>query len=322
MSSPTAGSTRRALILGGTGSLWDTVGEPSRGGWQVTVTGRDPSRLPPGAAGLGIDFVASDRGDQQALTELVGEGVDLLVDGQGYTPEHAGAVARLSHRCGATVYLSAKAVYVDSRGRHLNSPGGADWDSPVTEDTATITFTGQPFDSAEGYGANKAASEAVLLDEGARVSVLRPSKIHGPWVRQSRLRPIVEHARGGHGPLPVSAEALARIESTTSTVVLARAVLACARAPGMRVLNIADADPRPAGELASIVLRAAGAGDPRLVPIDDESAAVRLPTSLDMVLATDALRVLLGADPDSFADTAGREVAWLLGQEPAAADPD
>lgn len=312
-----------ALILGGTGSLWVSALHLARAGWSVIVTGREPSRMPGAAAEFGIRFVAAERDDEQATEALVGDGVDLLVDGQGYAPGQARALAALSRRCGGTAYLSAKAVYVDACGHHLNSPGGAHFDAPVTEAGPTMAWQAQEVRSAEGYGAGKAESERLLAEHGERVSVLRPSKIHGPWVRQVRSAPVLDLVapRGGatggsRGRDPVSVAGPDVVESTTSAEVLARAVLACARAPRARVLNVADADPRPAGELAREVWRAAGCSPvPEVVPADPREApdAARLPWRVAMVLDTSALSAL-GVSLPTFAETAWMEVEWVLRQ--------
>lgn len=335
-------SRPRALLLGGTGSLWQTASHLARAGWAVTVTGRDADRLPPTADELGVRFVALDRADVHGHDRLLGEGADLLVDGQGYTPQQAEDLARWSRRCGSTAYLSAKAVYVDPSGHHLNSPEGVRFPGPVDEATPTLPWHGEPWDTAEGYGPNKAEAERRLLDRGERVSVLRPSKIHGPWVRQARTAAVLALAgparpgtrsEGGNGSMPrrgsmpnrgpVRVRGAGVVESTTSAEVLARAVLAVARTPGQRVLNVADADPRPAGELARAVWRAAGC-DP--VPIVVEADAGHdasldaadhagaepavLPWRVPMVLDTSALSGLGVALP-TFAETVWMEVEWL-----------
>lgn len=311
-----------ALLLGGTGSLWLTALDLARTGWSVTVTGREAGRLPPNAEEFGITFVAADRRDQDGTAALVGDGADLLVDGQGYHPDQAHGLAVLSRRCAATVYLSAKAVYLDADGHHLNSPGGVRFDAPVLESTPTMAWAGQDPRSAEGYGAGAAESERILLAEGERLSVLRPSKIHGPWLRQPRLEALLDlfEVGAGAGGSPIMVAGAEVVESTTSAEVLARVVLACARAPGTRVLNVADADPRPAAELLQEVYRAAGVDPlPEVIPADRPSvpdaratdALTTLPWRVPMVLDTTALRQL-GVRHPTFAETAWMEVEWLL----------
>lgn len=150
---------RTALVLGGTGSLSATVERLAAGGWQVTVTGRNPRAVPSHWAELGVRFHVVDRNQLKDVADAVGDGLDLLVDGQCYTPRQAEGLSRWSHRCGSAVMLSARAVYVDSRGRHLNSEDPAEWDGPTTESQPTMLFHGEEFASRGGYGANKAEAE-------------------------------------------------------------------------------------------------------------------------------------------------------------------
>ena len=207
--------------------------------------------------------------------------------------------------------LSAKAVYVDACGRHLNSDEAPRWDGPTTESQPTMPFHGERHATREGYGANKAEAERVLLATGARVSMLRPSKIHGPGVRQLREWPIIQRVLDGRTVLPVRDGD--RVESTTSTAVLADAVRACASTPATRLLNVADADPPPARQLAALVARAAGR-ELRQVDVDAAcpSTVGRLPWTQDNMLDTHALADL-GVQPATFADTIGQEVDWIIG---------
>lgn len=299
-----------ALLLGGTGTLRRTAELLAMDGWQVTVTGRDASATPQHWAGLGIRMVVADRSDAQATSVLVGDGVGLLVDGQCYTPQQARELARWSRRCASTVMLSAKAVYADRHGRHLNSPEAPHWEGAVAEGQPTMAYAGQEFRSAEGYGANKAEAERVLRSEGQRVSVLRPSKIHGAGVRQPRLWGVLARVLARRTAMPVVRGGV--VESTTSTKALARTVLACAGRPGERVLNVADGDPRSARELLREAAELAG-GDLEPVEVDGghcvESVG-RLPWTLDMVLDTAAARTL-GVPETFFADGAAAELDWL-----------
>ena len=143
------------------------------------------------------------------------------------------------------------------------------------------------------------------------MSVLRPSKIHGPGVRQVREWPIIQRVLDGCTVLPVRDGD--RVEATTSTAVLADAVRACANAPATRLLNVADADPQPARHLAALVARAAG-GELRQVDVDATCppAVGRLPWTHDNTLDTRALTDL-GVEPATFADTIGQEVDWIVG---------
>lgn len=107
------------------------------------------------------------------------------------------------------------------------------------------------FNSAEGYGANKAAAELVLLESGLPISILRPSKIHGVGARRPRewffvkrildRRPLIL-AKGGRG-----------IESTTASTNLAALILFLATRPGQRILNAADPDVLAVKSMAAII---------------------------------------------------------------------
>lgn len=311
--------TPRALVLGGTGTLSRAAELLASQGWQVTVTARNPGAAPASWADLGITVAAADRLDETATGALVGDGVDLLVDGHCYTPDHARSLARWSRACGSTVMLSAKAVYVDGRGRHLNSPEPAAWEVPITEDQPTMAFHGEPYASPEGYGANKAEAERVLQTDGQRVSILRPSKVHGASVRQSRLWPIVLRVLEGRDQMPARRADV--VEATTSTEVLARAVWAAAERPATRTLNVADSDPRAARELVREVAALAG-GSLELVDVDGcgcPESVGRLPWTVDMVLDTSALRAV-GVPEVTFARTAAAEVDWLRSVASQAAD--
>jgi nucleoside-diphosphate-sugar epimerase len=256
-------------------------------------------------------FVAVERGDEARMTALLADGGSLLVDGQCYTPEHARELSRWSQNFDSAVMLSAKAVYIDSAGRHLNSDEPPVWDGPIPESQPTMGYHGEPYQSREGYGANKAEAERVLLSEGRNVSILRPSKIHGPGVRQVREWAIVKRVLDSRGWMPLRDGD--RVESTTSAVALAKASLACAVSPAIRVLNLADADPRPARELAQAVATAAG-GHLDLVKVDgcDCPAQVgRLPWTVDQVLDTTAA-TRLGINPDTFEGSIRSEVEWLV----------
>lgn len=302
---------KTALVLGGTGSLSATIERLARDGWQVTATGRNPRAVPTRWPDLGVRFHVVDRNEPKSVAEVVGDGFDLLVDGQCYTPGQAEELSRWSHRCGSAVTLSARAVYVDSRGRHLNSKEAPEWDGPTTESQPTMPFHGEEFASREGYGANKAEAERVLMAAGARVSILRLSKLHGPGVRQLREWPIIQRVLDGRTWMPVRDGD--RVESTTSTAILADAVVACVNDPATRLLNVADADPQPARRLAALVARTAGA-DLHQVDVDATCPPPigLLPWNQDNILDTSALNQL-GVQPATFADTIQQEVGWVTG---------
>ncbi len=170
----------RALIIGGTGLVGRAIARRlHRLGWQVDLTGRDPARLPADLSAAGVGFTALDRSADGALQATFGTGADLLVDCNCYTAEHARSLLPLAAEAGSTVMISSKAVYVDDTGNHPNSPTAPQFGGPVRESQPTVPPGDEPYNSREGYCRNKVAAEQVLLDCGAPVTVLRPSKIHG-----------------------------------------------------------------------------------------------------------------------------------------------
>ena len=175
---------RRALVLGGTGAIGRaTARRLLAAGWQVELTGRDPSRFPHDIAAAGGRFVSSERSDDAQLAAAFGGGADLLVDCVCFTAEDAARLLPLAREAESTVMISSKAVYVDRDGNHSNSETKPRFDGPVSETQPTMAPGSGDYMSREGYGANKVAAEQVLLDSGVPVTVLRPSKIHGPGSR-------------------------------------------------------------------------------------------------------------------------------------------
>src|SRR5579864_5129636 len=167
----------RALVLGGTGQVGVAVARRLlAAGWEVDLTGRNRPRVEV----AGARFLRSDRADAEDLRAAVGAGADLLVDNVCYTAAHAWLVLPLLDVVGSTVMLSSKAVYVDAAGNHSNSDARPDFGGPITETQPTLPPGDMPYDSPEGYGPNKVAAEQVLVDSGAAVTIVRPSKVHGP----------------------------------------------------------------------------------------------------------------------------------------------
>ncbi len=228
---------RRALILGGAGLIGQAVASRLlAAGWRVEVTGRDPGHLPPELATAGATFIQVDRADAAALTAAVGDGAHLIVDCACFTGVDAVRLLPLARLADCTVMISSKAVYADAAGHHVNSDLAPRFGGPVTEDQPTVPPSDIAYWSREGYGANKVAAEQVLLDSGAPVTVLRPSKVHGPgarppreWVFVKRIldrRPAVFLARRGEG-----------VDHTTAAANVAALIETVAAHPGRRVLN-------------------------------------------------------------------------------------
>jgi nucleoside-diphosphate-sugar epimerase len=305
----------RALVLGGTGQVGlATARRLLASGWDVEVTGRNEPRIDFG----GARFLRSDRGNADDLRAAVGDGVDLLVDNVCYTAAQAGLLLPLLGSVGSTVMLSSKAVYVDAHGNHSNSDEAPNFGGPIKETQPTMAPGDMPYDSREGYGANKVAAEHVFLDCGHAVTVIRPSKVHGAgtarpreWMFVKRAldrRPAVFLAHGGEGT-----------DHPTAAANIAALIEVAAAKPGTRVLNCADPDTPNALEISRTVAHLLG--HEREEILLDGPAEGNLgrhawdpphPIVLDMTAAAE-----LGYEPaGDYASTVADEVTWLAESRP------
>lgn len=305
----------RALILGGTGSIGRaTAHRLLTAGWEVDLTGRDPARLPAGIAAAGGRFVAADRGDSDQLRAALGEGADLLVDCICYTAADANRLLPLARDAGSTVLISSKAVYVDGAGNHSNSETAPRFDGRIAETQPTVAPSDIDFDSREGYGANKVAAEQVLLDSGLPVTVLRPSKIHGPGARRPRewvfvkrvldRRPAVFLARQGAG-----------VDHPTAAANIAALIETIAARPGRRILNSADPDAPSALEISRTIARQLGhSWEEVLLNEGADDALGRSPWDAPHPIVLDSTAAVeLGYTPaGDYAATVAEEVEWLV----------
>lgn len=316
----------RAVVLGGTGSIGQAIARrliPV--GWSVELTGRTGGRLPADLIRAGVEFRQADRSDIPMLRETMSGGADLLVDCACYTAVDARSLLPFLSDVESAVMISSKAVYVDERGRHVNSESPPHFPLPIRESQPTVTPADGDYRTAEGYASNKVAAEQVLLESGAPVTVLRPSKVHGAgaqrpreWVFVKRVldqRPAVLLANQGEG-----------IDHTSAAANIAALVERLAALPGRRVLNSADPDAPSALEIARVVAE----------HLDHEWQEVLLDQRSDglgshpwdaaspIVLDT-AAAVELGYQPaGSFAATVTEEIDWLLNEperRPASDDP-
>jgi nucleoside-diphosphate-sugar epimerase len=323
----------RAVIIGGTGAIGRaTARRLLAAGWSVDLTGRDPARMPRDIATAGGRFIAADAGEagtgEGRLRAAFGDGADLLVDCACFTAQDATRLLPLARDAASTVLISSKAVYVDAAGHHSNSPVKPDFGGPVREDQPTVAPGYGDYRSAEGYPAGKVAAEQVLLDSGAPVTVLRPSKIHGPGSRQPREWMFVKRVLDRR-PVLFLAHCGAGVDHPTAAANIAALIDLAARRPGRRILNAADPDAPSALEVSRVIARYLGhTWDEVLLddrrPTPDQSALdqPRLdqatlgrhpwdrphPIILDMTAATG-----LGYTPaGDYAATVAAEVDWLM----------
>lgn len=302
-------------MLGGTGQVGAAVARRLiAAGWDVDLTGRNRPRVEV----EGARFTRSDRTDSEDLREAIGPGADLLVDNVCYTAAHARLVLPLLDRVGSTVTMSSKAVYVDAHGNHSNSDERPDFGGPIKETQPTLAPGDMPYDSREGYGPNKVAAEQVLLDSGAPVTVIRPSKVHGPgaenpreWFFVKRVldrRPAVLLANRGEG-----------LDHPTAAANIAALIEVAAAKPGRRILNCADPDTPNGLEISRTIARQMGHEWEEVLVDGDEVGRhpwdVLPPVVLDMTAAVELGYVPAGDYPTTVAD----EIDWLVENQPGGA---
>jgi nucleoside-diphosphate-sugar epimerase len=306
---------RRALVLAGTGAIGRaTARRLVAAGWEVDLTGRDPAHFPSDLAAAAARFVASDRSDAAQLAEAFGPGADLLVDCACFTAEDARLLLPLAREAGSTVMISSKAAYVDGYGNHSNSETKPRFDGPIRETQPTMAPGSGDYLTREGYGANKVAAEQVLLDGGCRVTVLRPSKIHGPGSRQPREWVFVKRVLDRR-PAVFLAHRGAGVDHTTAAANIAAMIEIAAESPGTRVLNSADPDAPSSLEIERTIARVLGHSWDEVL-LDDAPADGVGRTPWDaphpIVLDTSAA-VELGYEPaGDYAATVAETVEWLV----------
>ncbi|HUQ59312.1 NAD-dependent epimerase/dehydratase family protein [Lentzea sp.] len=231
----------RALVLGGTGLIGGATARRLRqAGWTVDAPGREVDREDPGA-----------------IARALGDGADLLVDCLCYTAAHARTLLPLARNASSTVMISAKAVYADDLGRHVNSDEPPRFESPVTEDQPTLApENSDPF-TREGYGPNKVAAERTLLDSGLPITVLRPSKVHGPGNKRPLEAYFVDRVLAGEREIALACRGEGADHPSAAANIAALVETAALR-PGTRVLNAADPDAPNGLEISRIIARSLG----------------------------------------------------------------
>ncbi|WP_205683915.1 NAD-dependent epimerase/dehydratase family protein [Cryobacterium aureum] len=245
----------RAVILGGTGAIGGaTAATLAAQGWAVDVTGRDPASMPPELTRAGVQFHSVERNDVTAIEHLVGQGVDLLVDLLAYRAADVRALLPVMGSAASSVLISGRAVYVDPRGNHINSEVAPQFPLPIVESTPTLPPAADDVDpfSREGYAPSKVAAELTALHSGLPITIIRLSKVHGRWARNSRTRQIVDAMLGGQQIIELAARG-SSIDHLTAAANTAALIAIVAAKPGQRVLNSADPDTPTAEQIVQAI---------------------------------------------------------------------
>ncbi|KRA25208.1 nucleoside-diphosphate sugar epimerase [Microbacterium sp. Root61] len=300
----------RAVILGGTGAIGGATAMRLRSaGWDVDVTGRDVASVPAELIAAGVRFHTIERADVLGIGGLAGTGVDLLVDAVSYCGSDVRRLLPVMADAASCVVISSRAVYVDDEGRHINGEEPPRFAVPLPETNPTVAPATDvdPF-SREGYAPGKVAVERAALDSGLPVTVIRPSKVHGRWARNARTRPFVERMLAGDRVIPLPhAEAVDHLTAAVNTAALIEVV---AHSPGRRILNSADPDAPPAGDIVrSIASRLGWNGTLEVVHAEDgmNPWSAANPIVLDMTAAAQLGYVPQGSALELLSD----EVDWV-----------
>ncbi len=199
--------------------------------------------LPVALAEAGVGFSRLDRTDPDAaaaLSRVVGEGADLLVDCACFTAADAARLLTVGAGVASTVMISSRRSYVDDAGNHVNGDVPPRFGGPVAETAPTLAPGAGDHDSREGYGPNKVAAERLLLDSGLPVTVLRAVQGARPGARDPREWVFVLGLFAGRRTLPVAHPDA--VDHTTAAANTAALIETVAARPGARVLNSADPD--------------------------------------------------------------------------------
>jgi nucleoside-diphosphate-sugar epimerase len=301
----------QAILLGGTGAMGAAAAlRLAKAGWDVEVTGRDRSRMPAELTEVGVRFHQLDRSDTRGIECLVGSGTDLLVDLVAFRAAHVRALLPVMMASVCPVLVSSRAVYVDSSGRHVNGAEPPQFDRPVREDSPTLPAAGDDMDpyTRHGYGPSKVAVERVALDSGLPVTVLRPSKVHGPWARNPRTLGIVDLILNGERTIRLAEPDT--IDHLSASANIARLIETVAEYPGPRILNAADPDTPTATQIVEAIgaqLEWKG----RIEPITNGTERGHHPWRTSMTLDTTAAQNLGYHPVGKGIDLLKDEIEWI-----------
>lgn len=310
----------RAIILGGTGAIGTATAELlAAEGWLVDLTGRDPSRMPSGLLAQGARFHQMPREDAAGFGKLLGPGADLVVDLLAYSAEDVQSLLPYLVDVGSVVLASSRAVYTDSAGRHINGDEPPQFPVPMSEASPLLPPAApgsDPF-SREGYGPSKAAMEQAALSTGLPITVMRLSKVHGPWARNARTRAIVNLMLAGAEKITLARRGES-IDHLSAAANVAQLVRTAASLPGSRVLNAADPDPLTAREIFEAIAEAAGwAGELELLEPGEPGGEHPWNAAHPIVLDTTAAAELGYRPVGAGRDLIKQEVQWVISGPPA-----
>ncbi|MEV3857310.1 NAD(P)-dependent oxidoreductase [Streptomyces sp. NPDC050095] len=305
---------KTALVIGAAGQIGrPAVRALADDGWSVTAASRGGGR--DGTWPDEVRSVRLDRDDDVALAELVGDGVDVVVDLVAFERRHGQQLADLADRIGAAVVLSSGAVYEDGQGRGFATQGEPDgmplYPVPIPETQRLVA----PGDT--GYGARKVQLEQDLLGLGERLptTVIRAAAVYGPHCRTPRELYFVKRNLDGRRTRVLAYNGETRFHPV-STRNLAELVRLAAARPGSRILNGADPSAPTVADIGAMIDDLMGVetetvrvdGPPPAPNVGDTPWSMPNPVVLDMTAAERDL----GYKPvTTYAEALPETVAWL-----------
>lgn len=125
---------------------------------------------------------------------------------------------------------------------------------PVPESNPTLPPASDGTDpfTREGYSPSKVSVERTAMESGLPVTAIRPSKVHGQWVRNARTRRIVDQMLSGAQVIELANRG-GTVDHLTAASNAAALIETVATSPGARILNIADPDPLTATEIVTAI---------------------------------------------------------------------
>ena len=259
---------RRVLITGATGFLGCRTAEllALEHGWQVRAgvhTPANASRL----ARLPVELVLADvraRGDVERLVQACDAIVHCAIGTQGSArAARQVTVEGTQHLCEAALGAGVRRfVHISSIAAYGLLPG-----MKLDESTPLRPARG------DDYAESKAASERVVLaavDRGLSATILRPTRIYGPFSELFVVRPLSDLRRGA---LSISQSAVGAPSQMVFVDNVVAAIVAALEAPSDSVagqaFNIGDADQASCDDFYRFFADAAGLE----LPIVDGGAA-------------------------------------------------
>jgi nucleoside-diphosphate-sugar epimerase len=239
----------KAFIIGGTGQIGRaTAVRLATDGWDVQLLSR---HVPDDRVGKGHRLF--DRNDPHALSAVLQDGADLVVDCLAFDAADAARLLAIQSSVGRIVAISSASVYCDAQGRTLDvagEQGFPQYPLPITEAHPTVA------PGATTYSSRKVGMEQrLLLQAHVPVTILRPCAIHGAHSAHAREWWFVKRLLDGRARIPLAYGGTSRFH-TTSAAAIAAAIMLAARRQIAPIVNVTDADAPTVKEIGQAIMAA------------------------------------------------------------------